>query len=92
MRLLAPARRVNMGTADEFALDIMINALDTLSRECAPWARLFRTCLHAQRFAGAVRCSFSLPLSLPAGWRAGRSGYASSSSAASTQTGPCRSG
>lgn len=25
--------RVNMGTADEFALDVLINALDTLSRE-----------------------------------------------------------
>lgn len=58
MRLLAPARRVNMGTADEFALDIMINALDTLSRECAPCARLFSTCPHAQTFAGAVQRSF----------------------------------
>ncbi len=58
MRLLAPARRVNMGTADEFALDILINALDTLSRECAPCARLFSTCPHAQTFAGAVQRSF----------------------------------
>jgi hypothetical protein len=44
-----------MGTADEFALDILINALDTLSRECAPRACLVETCPHAQSFAG-VRC------------------------------------
>ena len=32
--------RVNMGTADEFALDVLINALDTLSREYAPASAL----------------------------------------------------
>ena len=31
--LVLPFCRVNMGTADEFALDVLINALDTLSRE-----------------------------------------------------------
>ena len=28
--------RVNMGTGDEFALDILVNALENFSRECVP--------------------------------------------------------
>ena len=41
--------RLNMGTADELAMDVLINALSTLSKECA-------YSLHAWKYGHSCIC------------------------------------
>ena len=40
--LLTYCCRLNMGTADELAMDVLINALSTLSKECATSLRAWK--------------------------------------------------
>ena len=56
-----PVRRFDMGTADEIALDMLINSLDTFSRECVRrGGRVWRQLLMAAFVAGIVAsCSWS---------------------------------